>query len=75
MNDEQFKQFVRVRITQLRQLKGVSEYRMSCDLGRSKSYIYSICSGKYMPSVEGIAAICAYSGITLQEFFDASLQN
>ena len=73
MNDEQFKQFVRDRITQLRLQKGVSAYRMSRDLGRSKNYVHNICAGKYMPSVEGVAAICRYCRITLREFFDASL--
>ena len=75
MTDEQFKQFVRDRITQLRLQKGVSAYRMSCDLGRSKGYIHSICAGKHMPSLEGFVAISKYFGITLREFFDASLQD
>ena len=38
--------FVRERITQLRLEKGVSEYQMSYDLGRSRGYIYNISSGK-----------------------------
>ena len=38
--------FVRNRISQLRIKKGVSEYRMSSDLGHSKSYIQSISRGK-----------------------------
>ena len=42
--------FVRSRISQLRIKKGVSEYRMSTDLGHSKSYIQSISSGKSLPS-------------------------
>jgi len=33
--------FIRDRITQLRIQKGVSEYKMSYDLGHSRSYIYS----------------------------------
>jgi len=73
MTDEQFKQFVRDRITQLRLQKGVSAYRMSCDLGRGKGYIHSICAGKHMPSLEGFVAICNYLGITLRELFDAEL--
>ena len=38
--------FIRDRITQLRIQKGVSEYKMSYDLGHSRSYIYNISSGK-----------------------------
>lgn len=33
-------QFIRNRITELRVKKGVSEYRMSMDLGHSKSYSF-----------------------------------
>ncbi len=42
--------FVRNRISELRTKKGVSEYKMSLDLGDSKSYIQSISSGKALPS-------------------------
>ena len=34
--------FVRERITQLRMAKGVSEYKMSYDLGHSRGYINNI---------------------------------
>lgn len=43
--------FIRERITELRIKKGVSEYRMSTDLGHSKSYIQSITSGRALPSL------------------------
>ncbi len=42
--------FIRDRITQLRMQKGVSEYKMSYDLGHSRSYIYNISSGKSFAS-------------------------
>ena len=41
--------FIRDRITQLRMQKSVSEYKMSYDLGHSRSYIYNISSGKSLP--------------------------
>lgn len=41
--------FVRERITQLRLRKGVSEYRMSYDLGHSRGYVHNISSGKALP--------------------------
>ena len=35
-------EFIRERITQLRLQKGVSEYKMSYDLGHSRGYISTI---------------------------------
>ncbi len=62
--------FVRNRITELRTRKGVSEYKMSMDLGHSKSYIQSISSGKALPSFTEFLYICEYLGVTPKEFFD-----
>ena len=42
-------QFVRDRITLLRLRKGVSEYKMSYDLGHSRGYVHNISSGKATP--------------------------
>ena len=56
--------FVRNRITQLRLQKGVSEYQMSYDLGHSRGYIYNISSGKSLPPLSELFAICDYFGIT-----------
>lgn len=39
-------QFIRDRLSFLRTQKGISEYKMSLDLGHSKSYIQSISNGK-----------------------------
>ena len=64
--------FVKKRITELRMQKGVSEYKMSLDLGRSKGYVQGISSGRALPSVSEFFAICEYFGITPQEFFDES---
>lgn len=44
-----YENYVRERITKLRVRKGVSEYKMSYDLGHSRSYIYNISSGKSLP--------------------------
>ncbi|MBE6679416.1 MAG: helix-turn-helix transcriptional regulator [Ruminococcaceae bacterium] len=62
-------QFVRDRITQLRLQKGVSEYKMSYDLGHSRGYINNISSGKALPSLTELFAICEYFDITVIEFF------
>lgn len=62
--------FVRNRISELRLKKGVSEYKMSLDLGHSKSYIQSISSGKALPSFSEFLYICDYLGVSPKDFFD-----
>lgn len=68
-------EFIRERITQLRLQKGVSEYKMSYDLGHSRGYINNISSGKTLPSMTEFLAICEYFGITPIEFFNAGALN
>lgn len=68
-------EFVRERITQLRMQKGVSEYKMSYDLGHSRGYIYNISSGKTLPSMTEFFAICDYFQITPIEFFNSNISN
>ena len=68
-------QFVRDRITQLRLQKGISEYKMSYDLGHSRGYINNISSGKTLPSMTEFLAICDYFEITPVEFFDTQQVN
>jgi len=62
--------FIRQRITELRIQKNVSEYKMSLDLGHSKSYMQSISSGRALPSMIEFLNICEYFDITPFEFFD-----
>lgn len=62
--------FIRLRITELRLKKGVSEYKMSTDMGHSKSYIQSISSGRALPSLSEFLYMCDYLGVTPKEFFD-----
>lgn len=62
-------QFVRNRITELRLEKDISEYQMSLDLGKNKSYIQGISSGRSMPSMKQFLEICDYFEITPVEFF------
>jgi len=66
--------FISERISVLRTKKNVSEYKMSTDLGHSKSYIQSISSGRSMPSMSEFLYICEYLGITPKEFFDDSIE-
>lgn len=68
-------EYVRDRITQLRLQKGVSEYKMSYDLGHSRGYINNISSGKSLPSMNEFFAICDYFDITPVDFFDRKASN
>lgn len=65
--------FIRERITELRIKKGVSEYKMSTDLGHSKSYIQSITSGRALPSLSEFLYICEYLSVTPKGFFDKDI--
>ena len=56
-------QFIRDRISRLRQEKQVSERKMSLDLGHSTSYIRSITSGRALPSMGEFLYICEYLGV------------
>ena len=62
------------RITSLREQKGVSEYKMSADLGHSKSYMQGISSGRGLPSLSEFLYICDYLGVSPKEFFDTELE-
>lgn len=63
-------QYIRERITKLREEKGVSERKMSLDLGHSTSYIRSITSGRSLPSMTEFFYICEYLEISPMEFFN-----
>lgn len=67
--------FIANRITELRVKKNVSEYQMSLDLGKNKSYIQNISSGRSMPSMSQFLEICNYFNIMPQQFFDEELHN
>ena len=63
-------QFIRDRISKLREEKQVSERKMSLDLGHSTSYIRSITSGRSLPSMSEFLYISEYLGVTPMEFFN-----
>lgn len=67
-------QFIRDRISILRTKQGISEYKMSLDLGHSKSYVQSISSGRSLPSLPEFLYICEYLGVTPKEFFDTEME-
>ena len=65
-----FETYIRKRITELRLQKGVSEYKMSLDLGHGKNYIRSITSGRTLPALTERPYICEYLGVSVWDFFD-----
>ena len=67
--------FIRKRITELRMKKGISEYKMSLDLGHSGSYIKSISSGRSLPPLKEFLYICEYLEISPKDFFDENVDN
>ncbi|MBQ8314023.1 MAG: helix-turn-helix transcriptional regulator [Clostridia bacterium] len=62
--------FIRNRITELRLKKGVSEHKMSLELGHSRNYIRNITSGRSLPSVQELLYICEYLEVEPGTFFD-----
>lgn len=70
-----YNELLRIRLLSLLNTKGLSEYQVSLDLGRSQGYLHSITSGKNLPSMEAFFDICDYFGLTPSEFFDSELNN
>lgn len=68
--DKDYKQFLRDRITQLRLESNLSEYQLSLSLGKCKTYIQAISSGKSLPAMEPFFDICDYFEMTPAEFFN-----
>ncbi len=60
-----------LRLSVLRQNKGVSARKMSLTLGQNQNYINAIESGKYFPTMQCFFAICKYLQVTPAEFFKA----
>ena len=60
---------LRERITKFREQKGVSESRMSRELGQSKCYLQQISSGKTLPSMGAFFRIYEYLETLPIEFF------
>lgn len=63
-----------LRLSKLREHKGVSARDMSLSLGLNASYINMIENGRAYPSMEAFFNICEFLNITPQEFFDDQVQ-
>ncbi|MBE6971423.1 MAG: helix-turn-helix transcriptional regulator [Ruminococcaceae bacterium] len=64
------KQDFSLRLTQLREKKGISAREMSLAIGQNAGYINNIETGKALPSLPGFFYICEYLEISEYEFFD-----
>ena len=64
-----------VRLSRLREMKGVSARDMSLSIGQNPGYINNIENGRTKPSLDGFFFICEYLGVTPSEFFDDDNKN
>ena len=62
--------FIKDRLSALRNKKGVSARNMSLSIGQSENYINVIENGYSLPSMTVFFYICEYLGVTPKEFFD-----
>lgn len=65
----------RKRLTELREICGVSAREMSLSLGQNACYINNIENGRGNPSLLSFFNICDYLKITPAEFFDTENSN
>ena len=66
--------FIVDRITQLRMAMDISEYQLSHDLGRSRSYFNNISRGENLLSMSAFLELCDYFKISPAEFFLPALE-
>lgn len=65
-----YERYLRNRIAELCVKKGISEHRLSLELGKSGSYIRSITNGVSLPSMRELFNIMAYFEISPTDFFN-----
>ena len=65
-----YAEFTQKRIAALCAAKGISERKLSFELGHSEGYINSITTGRALPSMGEFFYLCEYFKITPKEFFD-----
>lgn len=68
--NEAYIAFLRSRISELLTQRGVSEHKLSLELGKGGSYIRAITNGLSLPSVKELFNIIAYFEISPAEFFE-----
>ena len=67
--NERYVAFLRSRISELLAQRGISEHKLSLELGRGGSYIRAITNGLTLPSVKELFNIIDYFEISPSEFF------
>ena len=72
--DMSYEDFFSVRLSRLRENKGVSARDMSLSLGNDPSYINIIENKKAFPSMRQFFAICEYLRITPEQFFRQDIE-
>ena len=70
-----YQEYIRNKIDELRISRNLSEYQLSLELGHSQGYIQSISSGRALPSMQSFLDICEYFDITPSEFFNPNIHN
>ena len=68
--DVVYEEVFALRLSKLRNQKGVSARDMSLSIGQNPNYINHIENGKSLPSMTVFFYICEYLDITPSEFFD-----
>ena len=68
--NEAYIAFLRSRISELLTQRGVSEHKLSLELGKGGSYIRAVTNGLSLPSVKELFNIIAYFEISPAEFFE-----
>ncbi len=68
--DVVYEEVFALRLSKLRNQKGVSARDMSLSIGQNQNYINNIESGRSLPSLTGFFYICEFLNITPSEFFD-----
>ena len=63
-----------IRLSQLRNQKGVSARDMSLSIGQNAGYINNIETGKALPSMTSFFFICEYLNISPKDFFDTDIK-
>ena len=74
-DEKKFANDFAIRLSKLREQKGVSARDMSLSLGQNAGYINSIENSKSLPSMTTFFYICEYLGVTPNEFFDSGNSN
>ena len=64
-----------LRLSNLKDKKGVSAREMSLSIAQNQGYINHIENGGALPSIPVFFCICEYLGITPAEFFDTENKN